>query len=378
MRRLFSQCIIIGSIVLLATLTINTHYSYAKTLQEDAESYRVKGYEAQDAGDIDSAISWYQKSASLDPRYAAPHNDMGILFEAKGWLDRAEGEYLKALALEPDYEKAHANLALLYERKGELEKAAFHWMRRYKLGKPNDPWTYEARRRLEKLGLLDKETKQRPRAIKPAPEKRAASKEEKPEGWLRLDSKKDTDSAEQKTSGYKQKKYPSVKKKSKPIKEKKAAPRKSGTTRTKFGTQSSANVDRPAAMDKELKESLRMAEERLKKEKRGDASQAVTKSDIREKTRTRVMSSAGAKAQHAKAQEHFKKGEYSNALDVIRDAKRDYPGDLDLLELEQTVKNKMKEERIKDHYNEGILDYQKEDYPGARKEFEAILNIVPE
>ncbi len=142
-------------IIFISICLIDIKYIYARVvLSDEAVSYRNKGYEAQQNGDIDTAISWYQKSAGLDPKYAAPHNDLGILFETKGWLDRAEAEYKKALAIDSNYGKAHTNIALLYERKGEKEKAAFHWMKRYKLGRSGDPWTEEALTRLKKLDLL--------------------------------------------------------------------------------------------------------------------------------------------------------------------------------------------------------------------------------
>ena len=155
--------IFIKSIILFFLLSsislLNSGYIYAGSLSEEAVSYRVEGFKAQDSGDIDTAISYYQKSAALDPNYATPHNDLGILYEAKGLLDRAELEYQKALAIDRNYAKAHTNLALLYERKGELEKAAFHWMKRYRLGEPGETWKEEARQRLEKLGLIGSRSK---------------------------------------------------------------------------------------------------------------------------------------------------------------------------------------------------------------------------
>jgi len=142
-------------VLFISICLVDIKYIYARAvLSDEAVSYREKGYEAQQSGDIDTAISWYQKAVGLDPKYAAPHNDLGILFETKGWLDRAESEYKKALVIDPDYEKAHTNIALLYERKGEKEKAAFHWMKRYKLGRSGDLWTDEALLRLKKLDLL--------------------------------------------------------------------------------------------------------------------------------------------------------------------------------------------------------------------------------
>jgi len=38
----------------------------------------------------------------------------------------------------------------------------------------------------------------------------------------------------------------------------------------------------------------------------------------------------------------------------------------------------MKEERIEDYYKEGMIHYRQKDFAGARKEFEAILSILPE
>jgi len=81
-----------------------------------------------------------------------------------------------------------------------------------------------------------------------------------------------------------------------------------------------------------------------------------------------------------KAKDFYNKGEYAKALDSIRIAKQS-SSDNDnkqLLELEETIKFKMKEERIEDHYKEGMIRYRQKEFAGARKEFEAILSILPE
>lgn len=122
--------------------------------QDEARQYRQQGYTLQQQGKTDEAIGLYQKAAALDPTYATPHNDLGILFEQKGWARRAEQEYLEALRLDRNYLAAHANLALLYERMEKKEAAAYHWMQRYKLGDARDPWTAKAQDRLIALGVL--------------------------------------------------------------------------------------------------------------------------------------------------------------------------------------------------------------------------------
>lgn len=357
MQKLFFTSFIIFFIVLAPIFSLNSQYIYAGTLSEEAASYREKGYKAQELGDIDIAISWYQKAINLDANYAAPHNDLGILFEAKGWLDRAEKEYQKAIAIDPNYEKSHTNLALLYERKGELEKAAFHWMRRYRLGKPNDPWTYEARRRLEKLGLLDETEK---RKAKTSP-KKFSRKIEKP---VKKDSvKKQRD---KKVSEWTRIGRRSEKKKEIAV-AKKTAKRAIRPLET-----------RERDLDRELQESLRLAEERLRKETAEKRGHGRAKKRSARKMRKGKTNDVRARSYYTKARNYYEKGEYSRALDTIRTAKKDYPEDPSLFKLERTIKNKMKEERIEDHYNEGIMRYHQQDFSGARKEFEAILNILPE
>lgn len=111
---------------------------------KDAIEYRNRGYTAQQNGDIETALVFYQKSISLNPYYAIAHNDIGIIYEIKGQLDRAESSYLKALTIDPNFAEAHSNIALLYESKKMFDKAVIHWMRRVELGSRDDIWSNKA------------------------------------------------------------------------------------------------------------------------------------------------------------------------------------------------------------------------------------------
>jgi len=351
---------------------LNTSYIYAGNadigVSSEAEQYRTKGYDAQQRGDIDTAIEWYQKAANLRPEYASPHNDLGILFETKGWLDRAEAEYKKALSIDPNYKEVHTNLALLYERKGELEKAAFHWMRRYKLGDPNDQWTQEAKTRLEKLGLLDKTEKVDSPKIKQqapyrtdtgqAPVKKPVEKKQKPGPKPKAIKYKKVAPAKR-----------PVEKKQKPELRPKA---KKDSDWTRIGSEKKEEpVNAPGAgknLDKEIQESLKLAEERLRKEKTG-------KGNVKE-TRSAVNNEASVS--YNKAKDYYNQGEYAKALDVIRIANQKSKGNKLLSELEEEIKFKMKEARIEDYYKEGMIHYRQRDFAGAKKEFEAMLTILPE
>ena len=148
----FSPVRLIGIAFLLI---ISTPVSRASTLHDEAVDYRMKGFEAQKRGDVDAALGSYQKAAALDPTYATPLNDAGILLEEKGQLEDAEKSYQRALLINPQYPEAHANLGMLYERMGNKEKAIYHWMKRYQLGEAADLWTARAEERLVALGVLE-------------------------------------------------------------------------------------------------------------------------------------------------------------------------------------------------------------------------------
>ncbi len=127
---------------------------HATGLRDEAVNYRIQGYEAQRRGDKATALTFYQKAAALDPTYPTPLNDAGVLLEGSGRMGEAEQSYQKALEINPNYLEAHGNLAMLYERMGQKEKAIYHWMKRYQLGDPYDPWTARAEERLVALGVL--------------------------------------------------------------------------------------------------------------------------------------------------------------------------------------------------------------------------------
>lgn len=124
------------------------------TLQQQARVYRNQGLESQSSGDLDTAMSLYQKAVELDPTYAVAYNDLGVVFEAKGFSDRAEQSYLKAIKIDSNYLSAYSNLALFYENKRDFEKAYIYWKKRAKLGSPDDPWTIRAKERIKDIRMV--------------------------------------------------------------------------------------------------------------------------------------------------------------------------------------------------------------------------------
>jgi len=143
------------AVVSIACLLLSPHSrAFTAGLRDEAVTYRIEGYERQRQGDVQGALIAYQKAAALDPSYPTPHNDAGVLLEQLGHLDEAKQSYEQALAIDPNYLEAHTNLAMLYERLGDKEKAIYHWLKRYQLGDPSDPWTARSEERLVALGVL--------------------------------------------------------------------------------------------------------------------------------------------------------------------------------------------------------------------------------
>lgn len=128
----------------------------AAGLRDEAVAYRQEGYQRQQQGDLDGAVIAYQKAAAIDPGYATPQDDLGIVYERQGRLDEARQAYEHALMIDPNYLEAHTNLALLYERMGNSDAAIPHWAKRYALGQAGDPWTSRAGERLAALGALER------------------------------------------------------------------------------------------------------------------------------------------------------------------------------------------------------------------------------
>jgi tetratricopeptide (TPR) repeat protein len=128
--------------------------------QKQAELYRKRGFEFQKQGRLDTAIVYYQKAINMDPSYVVAYNDLGILYEAKGWPNKAEEIYLAGLRVDPNYLNLYSNLAMFYERSQDYTPAIYFWKRRIELSDPQDSWAEKARERLWALSEFDPALKQ--------------------------------------------------------------------------------------------------------------------------------------------------------------------------------------------------------------------------
>jgi len=123
-------------------------------LQKQARLYRNQGLALQRIGNLEEAMSLYKKATELDPKYFVAFNDLGIIYEAKGLFAQAEDCYLRAIKIDPYYLNAYSNLAFLYENQRNFDKAVVYWMKRVKLGSPDDPWVQKAKQHLRDIYLM--------------------------------------------------------------------------------------------------------------------------------------------------------------------------------------------------------------------------------
>ena len=108
----------------------------AATVQE----YRSLGYQAQQEGDFDRALTFYAKAAALDPNDAWTYNNVGVIYEQMGLPEKAELQYLKALEIDSDYLPSYTNLAFLYKERGDIPRAISYFQTRIDQAPENDEW----------------------------------------------------------------------------------------------------------------------------------------------------------------------------------------------------------------------------------------------
>ena len=78
--------------------------------------YNIKGKRYANLGQLDAAISCYDKALSIKPDYVEAHYNLGFTNHKLGHLDAAVRSYKKVVAIKPDYAATHNNkiLSVIY------------------------------------------------------------------------------------------------------------------------------------------------------------------------------------------------------------------------------------------------------------------------
>jgi len=88
--------------------------------------YNIRGTRYANLGQLDRAISCYEKALSIKPDYAEAHYNLGFSYHKKGQLDAAVKSFKKVITIKPDYAEVHDNkiLFVIYLfTKGEISDA---------------------------------------------------------------------------------------------------------------------------------------------------------------------------------------------------------------------------------------------------------------
>src|SRR5579884_1348069 len=102
------------------------------------ESLFRSAVEAQQRGDLDTAVRDYRKAIHLRPDFFDAQANLGVALVHLGKFDDAIQAYRAALKIEPSNDAVRMNLALAFYKKGDWKSAADE-LARLAREKPADP-----------------------------------------------------------------------------------------------------------------------------------------------------------------------------------------------------------------------------------------------
>jgi len=81
---------------------------------ETAEECFNRGVEHGNQGEMEKAISEFQKAIKLDPDNARSYFNLGFAYQCNGDFENAILHYSKAIEIDPNYSGAYSNRAVIY------------------------------------------------------------------------------------------------------------------------------------------------------------------------------------------------------------------------------------------------------------------------
>lgn len=106
-------------------LTAYREYSHWR----DAMALRTEGLHRSRAGELEEALSYFQRAYDMLPNDPELGNDIGAVFARMERYEEAEAAFLTALERNPENSAVHRNLANLYQLLGDEEQRDAHMQR---------------------------------------------------------------------------------------------------------------------------------------------------------------------------------------------------------------------------------------------------------
>jgi DNA-binding winged helix-turn-helix (wHTH) protein/Tfp pilus assembly protein PilF len=131
---------VVGRVVLISTLvTAALVFGFFMDRSRIARHYNDRGVRLQHSGDLQGAITSYQRAIIFRSDYAEAHYNLADVYEELPAYDRALEEYQKAIEIDPRLYEAYNNLARLYIKRLKDYPAALELLDRAINLNPQEP-----------------------------------------------------------------------------------------------------------------------------------------------------------------------------------------------------------------------------------------------
>jgi tetratricopeptide (TPR) repeat protein len=137
----------IFSLIVISILKTLLGYKYKKVIY----AHNNRGYAYYEQEEYDQAITDYNSTLKLDPKYTLAYINRGLAYYEQGEYDQAIADYSSAIKLDPKFTYAYDNRGLAYSRKGEYDQAIADYSSaikldpKYKLAYNNRELAYKAK-----------------------------------------------------------------------------------------------------------------------------------------------------------------------------------------------------------------------------------------
>ncbi len=107
-----------------------SHYQKALEIKpDDADTHNNFGIALASRGQFDEAVAHFQKALEINPALAETHNNLGSALRDQGHIAEAIVSFQKAVELNPDLAKAQYNFGNGLAWRGELDQAICHFQK---------------------------------------------------------------------------------------------------------------------------------------------------------------------------------------------------------------------------------------------------------